>query len=274
MLKPLMQLVLDEELKIHPEKNKEKEEKAAELGQDLLEKLWIPEEKPNTFLGKVKSVLSDGVNLPQILFNRMIDFRARQGLTQKKEQMQRAMFYTTKAFREGTEIMSAACYLFHHNPHAFERYATNQVDFQEDLRRSTYDEESIFMPFLGTGVPTIVNQSEQEENYADDRRLPLLSFAPIKYGLHPCLINSSREIEKYKQIFLEPSLYGFKNNPYRFEPLKKLLYFEQPESNYPATHHTALVIAVNEFNKRLECEPVKVCSHKENQASPKKQKTL
>ena len=98
MLKPLMQFVLDEELKTHPEKDKEKEEKIATLGQELLDTLWIPEEKPTTFLGKVKNILSDGIDLPQKLFDRMIDFRVRQGLALEKEEMQKVAFYTTKAF--------------------------------------------------------------------------------------------------------------------------------------------------------------------------------
>ena len=274
MLKPLMKLVLNEELKNHPEKNKEQEEKAAELGQELLEKLWKPEEKPTTFWGKVKTVLSDGIDLPQKLFDRIIDFRVRHGLAHKKQETQNVMFYATKAFRDGIEMMAAACYLFRHTPKAFEKYATSSVDFNEDIHQSTFDEENAFVPFFGTGVPLILDQSEQEENRVNDRRLPLRSFAPIKYGIHPCLIDSKREIEKYTQLLSEPSLNGFRTNPYRFEPLKKLLHFEQPESNYPAMHHNALVVAINEFNIRLRHEPVKVCSHKGNQESFDKQKTI
>ena len=54
-LKPLMQSILDENLKAHPEKEREKELKYAELAQELLDQLWKPEEKPTTFrINKIK----------------------------------------------------------------------------------------------------------------------------------------------------------------------------------------------------------------------------
>ena len=278
MLKPLMQLILDEELKVHPEKERVKEEKAAELGQDLLDKLWQPEEKPSTFWGKVKSALSDEVGLPQKLFNRMIDFRVREGLSYKKEEMQRIMFYATKAFCKGTDILAAGCYLFHHNPQAFQKYATSSEDFNEDVRQSTFDEENVFMPAIGisppVGIAMIAGQSEQEECRAEDRRPPLRSFAPIRFGYHPSQEKFQGLFEHYHNIFSEPSMNGFKTNPYRYEPLKKLLYTEQPESRYPVSQHKAIVVALNEFNRRLEREPVKVCSHKNDQPNADKQKTI
>lgn len=266
---PLMRLILDEELKAHPEKDQTKEENASVLGQELLENLWKPEEKPQTFWGKVKIALSDGINLPEKLFNRLIDFRTRQGLTDKEE-MQRVMFYATNSFRKGTEILARGCYLFYHHPKAFEKYATSPADFQEDIRQSTCDEEGIFMPALGMRITTVT----EEDECIDDRRLPLLSFAPIKYGKHPCLLANSKEIDKQMGLISDPSLNGFSCDACRYVPLKKLLYVEQPESNYPTTHHRALVIAINEFNRRLEHEPVKICSHRGNSVSPDKQKTL
>ena len=101
MLTPLMQSVLNEKTKNDPTLDRTHEEKVAELGQELLEKLWEKEANPTTFWGKVKSVLSDGINLPQILFDRMIDFRIQHKLSDKKEDMQRVMLYTTKAFNNG-----------------------------------------------------------------------------------------------------------------------------------------------------------------------------
>ena len=270
-----MHITLDEELKAHPEKNKEQEEKTAELGQELLEKLWDPEEKPTTFWGKVKNAFSDGINLPEKLFDRIVDFRIQHGLAYKKEEMQRVMFYATKAFRSGTEILERGCYLFHHNPQAFEKYATSATDFSEDIHQSTFDEENVFMPAIGigpVGIAIAAGQSEYEEERAEDRRLPLCSFAPIKFGYHPALMTSQKEIDKYQGLFGEPSLNGFDTNPYRFEPLKKLLYIEQPQSHYPDTQHKAMVIAINAFNQYLEHEPIKVCVHKGNCVLSSKEK--
>ena len=274
---PLMKSILNEELKTHPEKDKDEEGMFSILGQELLEKLWQPDEKPTTFWGKIKVALSDGIDFPQKLFDRMVDFRGVHGFSHKKEEMQRVMFYTTSSFRKGTEILARGCYLFHHNPQAFKKYATSEVDFAEDIRQSTFDEENVFMPALtvwpvGTFMAT--GETEQEYERAEDRRLPLLSFAPIKYGQHPSLVASSQELDKYTALFSEPSLYGFDTNPYRLEPLKKLLYLEQPESCYPSLQHKAIVIAINAFNRCLDREPVKICTHKENQASSNKQKTL
>ena len=275
MLKPVMQCVLNEVLKNNPEK--EKELKSAELGQELLDKLWVPEQKPNTFWGKVKFTLSDGINLPEKLFNRIIDFRVRQGLTYKRKEMQRVLFYSTSAFRKGTEILARGCYLFHHNPQAFKKYAISSVDFEKDIQQSSFNEENIFMPAIGmgpVGIFMVGQQSEQEECRAEERQLPLLSFAPIKYGQNPSQMNSQQEIDKYQELFSEPSLRGFSYDPYRYEPLKKLLYSEHSESNYPATQHNAMVIAINAFNQRLEHEAIKICTHKSNSISSDKQKTL
>lgn len=276
MLTPLMQSVLNEKTKNDPTIDRKHEEKFAELGQELLEKLWEKEANPTTFWGKVKSVLSDGINLPQILFDRMIDFRVRHGLINKKEDMQRVMLYTTKAFNKGTDILAAGCYLFHHNPQAFQKYATSFEDFNDDIRQSTFDVEDLPMPLVGigtVGIAIVAGQAEQEYDRAEYRRLPLCSFAPIRYGYNPSQEKNKEMLDRYEHIFSEPSMHGFKTNPYRYEPLKKLLHFEQEESNYPAMHHNALVIAVNEFNKRLQCEPVKVCTHKGNQKAFQKQHT-
>ena len=265
MLKPLMQFVLDEELKAHPEKNKETEEKAANLGQELLDRLWVPEEKPTDFWGRVKTVLSDGIDLPQKLFDRMVDFRVHQGLAHKKEEMQKVAFYATKAFRKGTELLARGCYLFYHNPKAFGKYATSSTDFQEDVRQSTFDEESVFMPALAifpSGTAMAAGQAEQEYYRAEDRRLPLLSFTPIRIGIHPSQIKSQDMFNHCQGLFSDISLRGFSSDSSRYEPLKKLLYTEQLESNYPDLQHKAIVVALNEFNQRLEREPVKVCAHK------------
>ena len=277
MLTPLMQSILDERTKNDPTLDRTQEEKFAELGQGLLEKLWVQEEKPTTFWGKVKSVLSDGINLPQILFDRMIDFRVRHGLINKKEDMQHIMLYTTKAFNKGTDILAAGCYLFHHNPRAFQKYATSSTDFNEDIEQSSFDENNVNAGALGIptiGIPIVANQTEEELYRSDLRRLPLSSFAPIKYGFHPSQKEYQGVFKHYEAIFSERVLYGFKTNPYKYEPLKKLLHFEHPESCYPATHHNAMVIAMNEFNKQLQQEPVKVCSHKGCSVSSDKQKTI
>ena len=276
MLKPLMQFVLDQELKEHPGKNKEKEEKAASLAQELLEKLWLPDEKPTTFWEKVKFVLSDGVNLPEKLFRTVVSFRAHQGLSDKKEEMQRVMFYTTKAFREGTEMLAAGCYLFCYNPLAFERYATSSLDVEEDIRQSRYDEENLFMPELKVGSAVIDKQSEKKENLPQkkDRRLPLLSFAPIKYGQHPCMMDSKCEVARYKDLFSEFSLQGFRTDPYKYTPLKKLLYVDQPESHYPSLQHKTIALVLNAYNQLLEKEPVCVCTHKGAVVSENNQKTI
>ena len=268
---PLMKFVLSEELNAHPEKDKEEEGKASVLGQKLLEVLWKPEEKPRTFWEKMKVALSDDMNLPEKLFNRLADFRVRQGLAHEKEKMERVMFYATSSFRKGTEILARGCYLFYHNPKAFKKYTTSPMDFQEDIRQCSCDEENVFMPFLETGVPTVSGQSEQEDECSNDRRLPLLSFSPIKYGKHPCLLPNPQEIDKYIGLISDPALQGFLFDSCRYEPLKKLLYVEQPESNYPAAHHKASVIAINEFNWRLEHEPVKICTHKGNAVLPDRQ---
>ena len=45
MLKPLMQFVLKKELKAHSEKDPKQEERAAFLGQELLETLWTSQKK-------------------------------------------------------------------------------------------------------------------------------------------------------------------------------------------------------------------------------------
>ena len=272
MLKPLMQFVLNEELKAHPEKEGTSEKMAAELAQELLEELWQPEKKPITFLGKVKSLLSDGINLPQVLFDRIIDFKSRHQLTDKKEEMRRVMFYTTKAFNKGTDILAAGCYLFYHNPKAFEKYAISSVDFNEDIRLSSYDKDNDFMPLIALGIPMAIDQAEQ--NQSEEQRLPLISFAPIRYGFHPSQEKFQGLFEHYNTIFSERSLYGFHTNPSRYEPLNKLLHLEHPESHYPAIQHNAMVIAINEFNKHLAYEPVKVCSHKGKQITPNKQKTI
>lgn len=272
-----MQSVLNEKTKNDPTLDRTHEEKVAELGQELLDKLWEKEEKPTTFWGKVKSVLSDGINLPQILFDRMIDFRVRHGLINKKEDMQHIMFYTTKAFNKGTDVLAAGCYLFYHNPQAFQKYATSSADFNDDIEQSTFDEENLPMPLVGigtVGIAIVAGQAEQEYDRAEDRRLPLCSFAPIKYGFHPSQKEYQGIFKHYEAIFSERSLYGFQTNPYRYEPLKKLLHFEHSESHYPATHHNAMVIAMNEFNKCLQREPVKVCSHKGCSVSSDKQKTI
>ena len=261
-----MQLILNEELKNHPKKNKQEEEKAAALGQKLLNRLWLPEKKPNTFWGKVKFALSDGIDLPQTLFNRIIDFRERQGLAYKKEEMQHVMFYATNAFRKGTDILARGCYLFHHNPKEFEKYATTPTDFDNDIRQSTFNEENVFMPAFAifpSGTMMATGQEIQEEYRAEDRCLPLLSFAPIKYGQHPCLMTSQKTIDQYQGLFSEASLQGFSHDLCRYEPFKKLLYIEQPESRYSALQHKAIVIALNEFNQRLAREPVKICTHKD-----------
>ena len=55
-----------------------------------------------------------------------------------KEEMQHIMFYATNAFRKGTDILARGCYLFHHNPKAFEKYATSPTDFAEDIHHSSY----------------------------------------------------------------------------------------------------------------------------------------
>jgi len=272
MLKPLMQYILDEELKAHPQKDKTQERKAASLAQELLEKLWQPEEKPTTFWQKVKLTLSDGVNLPEQLFKRVVDFRACQRLAHKKEEMQQVMFYAVQAFRKGTEMLARACYLFNHNPLAFAGYATSSVDFEQDLRQSSCEDENVFMPALWT--VTSAGQSEIQKNHADDRRLPLHSFAPIKYGQHPCLEDSKYQIRKYQDLFDEFSLLGFKTDPFRYVSLKKLLFGHQPDSNYPSLHHQAIVVALNEFNKCLEREPVRVCSHQGKQVTAYRQKII
>ena len=273
-MKPLMQTILDEELKKTPEKDKEKEQSMAGLGQELLDVLWVPEKETNTLWGKLKDVLSDGINLPQKLFDRIVDFRVDQGLSDKKEEMQKVMFYATMASRKGTDILARACYLFRHNPKAFEKYATTSVDFSEDMRQSAFDEENMFMPTLdilngASGMAT--GQFEQAEARAYNRRLPLLSFSPIKYGKHPCIINNPTEISKYEGLFSEISLRGWQYDPARFSPLKNLLYAEHPESNYPAQQHEAIVIAINEFSRHLEREPVKVCTHKNKTKTADKQ---
>ena len=77
------------------------------------------------------------------------------------------------------------------------------------------------------------------------------------------MIDSTEEIEKYRELFLEISLHDFSTNPFRYEPLKKLLCIEQPESNYPDKQHRAIVVAIDEFNRRLRREPVKICAHKD-----------
>ena len=272
MLKPLMQCILDEELKTHSKKDRTQEGKAASLAQELLEKLWQPEEKPTTFWQKVKLTLSDGINLPEQLFNRVVDFRACQGLAHKKEEMQKVMFYAVQAFRKGTEMMAGACYLFNHNPLAFEGYATSSADFDKDIHQNTCDEESIFMPVQGSAVFTA--QVEYKSCRTDDRRLPLFSFAPIKYGRHPCLEDSKYQIRKYQDLFDEFSLLGFKTDPYRYVPLKKLLFGNHPDSNYPSSQHQAIVMALNEFNKCLEREPVQVCPHQGKQVTADRQKVI
>ena len=88
-------------------------------------------------------------------------------------------------------------------------------------------------------------------------------------------MSSQQEFDKYKDLYSEASLQGFSTDPYRYVPLRKLLYIEQPESNYPETQHKAMVLAVNAFNQRLhsEHEPVKICSHKGNSVTSDKQKT-
>ena len=203
-----------------------------------------------------------------------MNFRTQRGLAYEKEKTQQVMAYATKAFNKGTEILSAACYLFYHNPQAFKKYAVTSFDYDEDIRRSTFNEENVFMPALGIPgeMMIVAGQSKQEEDRANSQRLPFLSFAPIKHGYHPCLTESTYEIEEYQKILSEPSLYGFKTNPYRFEPFKKLL--QQPESNYPGIRHQAIVIAINAMNKQLEHEPVKICSHKGRATPQEKQKTL
>lgn len=272
---PIMHTVLNEELERHPEKDKEKEERAAALGQELLNDLWLPEEKPATFWGKIKSALSDEMDLPQKLFKRMIDFRVRQGLAYKKEEMQKVAFYATKSFRKGTDLMARACYLFYHNPQAFEKYATTSIDFKEDIQRSSFNEENVFMPALAifpSGTIMATGQAEQEYDRAEDGRLPLLSFAPIKCGIHPSQIASQVMFNHYQGLFSEPSLYGFSHDSSRYEPLKKLLYEEHPESNYPDLRHKAIVVALNAFNQSLERETVHVCTHKDKPSASNTQK--
>ncbi|MBR6231589.1 MAG: hypothetical protein IKQ99_00640 [Alphaproteobacteria bacterium] len=260
---PLMQFVLAEELTAHPEKDKGAEEKASVLGQELLETLWKQERKPDTFWEKVKTALSDDVGLPQTLFNRIVDFQTQQKLD--KKEMNQVMFYATRSFRKGTEILARGCYLFHHNPQAFQKYATSEADFAEDIHQTTVNEENIFMPNL-TINPVDATATEDKTD-----RLPLHCFAPVKYGFHPSFMTPAKEVEKHKGLFSEPFLDGFDTNPYRFEPLKKLLTGDLPESNYPAQHHIAVVIAVNAFNGYLNREPVKICAHKGNSVSPDKQ---
>jgi hypothetical protein len=60
----------------------------------------------------------------------------------------------------------------------------------------------------------------------------------------------------------DSALLGFrdKNNPNRYEPLKKLLYYEQPTSRYPATQHLAIVTAINAFHEQLSQERQRISS--------------
>ena len=273
---PIMRLVLNEELENHPEKDPTQEEKAATLGQELLNKLWQPEEKPASFWEKIKSALSDEIELPQKLFNQIIDFRTKKELTYQKEEMQKVAFYATKSFCKGTDLLARGCYLFYHNPKAFERYATSSIDFQEDVHQGTFDEENVFMPTLGifpSDTITAERPTLQEECRSEDRCLPLLSFAPIKCGIHPSQIESQVMFNHHQGLFSEPSLMGFPYDSCRYEPLKKLLYTEQLESNYPDLQHKAIVVALNEFNRRLEREPAHVCVHKKNSSSLNTQHT-
>ena len=273
---PIMRLVLNEELENHPEKDPIQEEKAAALGQELLNNLWQPEEKPASFWERIKSALSDEIELPQKLFNRIIDFRTQKGLTYKKEEMKKVAFYATKSFCKGTDLLARGCYLFYHNPKAFERYATSSIDFQEDVRQSSFDEENVFMPTLAIFPSDTViaeRQASQEEYHPENRRLPLLSFAPIKCGIHPSQIEFQVMLDHHKGLFSDPSLRPFQYDFCRYEPLKQLLCSEQPESNYPNLQHKAIVVALNEFNRRLEREPVHICAHKGKPSTPNVQHT-
>ncbi|MGN0919936.1 MAG: hypothetical protein ACI4OR_04200 [Alphaproteobacteria bacterium] len=272
MLKPLMQSVLERELKTHPEKEKSEEEKAAALAQELLERLWTPEQKPLTFWKRMKSSFSENDTLPQKLFRRILEFREQKGLVSHKKEMQQVMFYAVRAFREGTEMMAAGCYLFNHNPLAFEKYATSAMDFEQDIQQRTSEEEKNFMPQLETAI--CAKRSPYKGNAADDQCLPLFSFTPIKNGLHPCLMESKWEINKYKELFHEFSLQGFKTDPYRYTPLKKLFLGAQSACAYPAFWHKSIVDSLNEFNKHLAMEPVRICAHKKAPVFPNRQKTL
>ena len=252
---PLIQSIFDEVLKNHPEKDKAKEEKMAQLAQELLKKLWEPLPICKNFWQRFFTQHS---SLPQTIFDRIASFRENQKFTETKEEIWRIMFYTSRAFYQGTEMLARACYLFYHSPLAFRKYSTTEIDFDKDIYRSIHNKIFISPSNVDTVPPF---QSEQEKQKIENRRLPLLSFAPIKLGIHPCLIDSTEEIEKYKELFSETFLRNFSTNPVRYEPLKKLLCIEQPESNYPDKQHRAIVVAIDEFNRRLRREPVKICVH-------------
>ena len=195
---------------------------------------------------------------------------------ESKEEMKKVAFYATKSFCKGTDLLARGCYLFYHNPKAFERYATSSIDFQEDVRQSSFDEENVFMPTLAIFPSDTViaeRQASQEEYHPENRRLPLLSFAPIKCGIHPSQIEFQVMLDHHKGLFSDPSLRPFQYDFCRYEPLKQLLCSEQPESNYPNLQHKAIVVALNEFNRRLEREPVHICAHKGKPSTPNVQHT-
>ena len=269
MLKPLMHYILEDELKAHPEEHPilssimpsksstKKEERAAELGQELLETLWkTSSKKPDTFFSKLKYELNGGaaLDLPLQMFNKIISFRESHGLA--KEEMQKAISYLGHAFNEGNEMLYAACWLFHHKPEVFRKYATNLDDFRHDVREGNFKEENVPYPLLviPPGMFIVANAEIAERKDAEHRRLPLRSFGPIKCGYHPSLSNSFREIQSYRQMLQEPAWVSLQENRYRAVYFNKLLYFQYPESNYPDYRHKSLIVAVNEFNKRLKNE--------------------
>ena len=269
MLKPLMHFVLEDELKAHPEKHPilgtlmpskssvQKEKRAAELGQELLETLWhTPNKKPKTFWGKVTFALSDGVDLdlPLKMFNQITAFRKDHNLS--KEEMKKVMSYLGRAFNEGTEMLYAACWLFHYKPQIFKKYATNSDDFKYDVREGSFKEENVPYPLLAMplGIWWVANGEIAEKKDAEHRRLPLRSFGPIKCGYHPSLSNSFREIQSYRQMLQEPAWTALPRNSYRNIQFNKILYYLYPQSNYPSNRHQSVIIAAKEFIKRLNNE--------------------
>ena len=153
---PLIQSILDEELKNYPEKDKAKEEKMAQLAQELLKKLWEPLPEYKNFWQRI---FTRYPSLPQTIFDRITAFRRNQKFTETKEEMWRVMFYTSRAFYQGTEMLARACYLFYHSPLAFRKYSTTEIDFDKDIYRSIHNK--IFM--LSANTDTITPfQSEQE----------------------------------------------------------------------------------------------------------------
>lgn len=269
MLKPLFQFILEDELKTHPETHPvlakfapsksiaSKEERFAELGQTLLGSLWqTPTERPKTFWDKVKFAANGNVDieLPTKMFNKISLFRKTYNLS--KEDMQRVMFYLGRAFDKGSEMLNAACWLFHYKPQTFQKYATNPDDFKYDVREGSFKEENVPYPFLmiPPGMFIVANAEIAERKDAEHRRLPLRSFGPIKCGYHPSLSNSFREIQSYLEMLKEPAWTALPNNSYRNAQFNKLFYYLYPRSNYPTYRHRSVIVAAKEFIKRLENE--------------------